>query len=153
MSIFRIFTLFSLIAFLSCSESTNNSTDSDGDGKPSAEMIGSWIFTSVTVDGNPVNLSIEMEWVAGAVEARLHVYENSAYAYEQVDTKGGQLWAESGFVFVDESENEIDINVQQINGSSVTETVYVTYTLIGNTLTLTEIDEGTTIVFTLIKSV
>ncbi|NOG45750.1 MAG: hypothetical protein HND50_10975 [Calditrichaeota bacterium] len=151
MKLINFVILFSMLVFFSCSESTDNSTESEGEGKPLTEMVGTWIFSSVTVDGNQDSLGTVMGWDEYAVEARFHIYENGAYAFEQVDISGGQLWSESGFIYVDENENEMDINVQQVNGTPVTETVAVTYILIEDTFTVTENEEGTLITYTLTR--
>jgi hypothetical protein len=62
---------------------------------------------------------------------------------------GGQLWFEVGFVFVE--GGEIDINVIEDPDGPVNETSFLTYTLVGDTLTLTEVDMGTTVVFSLAR--
>ncbi len=118
------------------------------EGKPPAEMVGTWIYQSVTVDGTAASLATVLDWVANAVEARITVQANSAYFYEEVNAAGGQLWSESGFVFVNDA-GEIDINMQQNSDGSVNEMSTFDFNLSGSTLTLQEVDQGMTIVFTL----
>lgn len=141
--------LMFLLAFIAmgCSDEDEGDPEGVGSGKPPAAMVGTWIFQSVTVNGTAAALDTTMEWKPGAVEARFHVQTNSAYWYEEVDTRGGQLWGESGFVFIDGTE--MDINVQQNSDGPVSETVRAGWTLGGGTLTLTEVVGGDTIVFTL----
>ncbi len=137
------------LMFLGCSEDDDGGPTGNGDGHPPAEMIGSWIFQSATVNGAAANLPDVMEWHVGSVQARLHIQENSAYVYDEVLVGGGQNWWESGFVYVE--GGEIDINVQQDGDGPVNETEYATYTLAEGVFTLTMQDEGDTVVFTLMQ--
>lgn len=118
-----------------------------GDGKPPAAMVGTWTFQSVTVDSAAADLATVMDWVPGTIAARINVQANGAYVYEEVDAGGGQLWFESGFLFVD--AGEIDINVQLDSSGPVNEMTVATFTLTGGTLTLQQVEQGSTIVFTL----
>gem|GEM_PF-7035989 len=63
----------------------------------------------------------------------LVIQANSAYVYEEVNATGGQLWFESGFVFIDGVE--IDINAQLRSDGPVMETRRVGWTLAGDSLT------------------
>jgi len=137
--------LFGLIA-VGCNDDDSDPLDPQG-GPPPAEMIGTWTFQSVTVDGAAASLPDVLEWQPSAVAARLMVQANGAYVYEEVDANGGQLWFESGFVFVDGSE--IDINVLLDGDGAVNETSTLTYMIIGNVLTLEEVHLGAINVFTL----
>lgn len=143
-------TLFSLLLIAGCSEDEDDPGGASG-GKPPAAMVGTWIFQSVTVDGGAASLATVMEWQPNSVEARLHIQANGAYVVEEVNAMGGQLWFESGFVFVD--GGEMDINVQQDSDGPVDETSMVTFTLNAGTMTITENDGGTIVVFTLAKDV
>ncbi len=126
----------------------NNPMDPDDtSGHPPAEMVGSWGFQSVLVNGNPTPLSDALEWHDGVVAARFHIQTNSAYVYEEVDTRGGQIWYEHGFVYVD--GNEIDVNILGDGDGPVEETSFLTFTLQGDVFTLQESEDGTTTVFTL----
>jgi len=91
---------------------TEDPTEVEQDFSPSADMVGTWIFQSVTVNGSPAQLSDVLEWLPATVEARLHVLANGAYVYEEVNSSGGQLWAESGFVLVNFEIDEFELNVQ-----------------------------------------
>lgn len=125
----------------------NGDPTGNNDGHPPAAMVGVWVFQSVTVNGVAGSLAAVLEWNPDTVGAEIQILTNSTYIYQEVDTNGGQLWFESGFVYVD--GNEIDINVLQDQDGPVNETAFLTFTLVGGVLTLTEVDEGTPIVFTL----
>ena len=74
---------------------------------------------------------------------------NSAYVYEEVASNGGQLWFESGFVFID--GNEMDVNAQLDSDGQLNETRRFSFTLSGDTITLSQVVQGDTYVFTLTK--
>jgi len=144
---FAMLLLLLALLVVGCSDEDDEDPAGVGDGKPPAAMVGSWTFQSVTVNGTAADLATVMEWKSGAVAAKFHVQTNSAYVYEEVDTRGGQLWWESGFVFID--GNEMDINVQQNGDGPVSEMVRAGWTLGGGELKLTEVVGSDTLVFTL----
>ena len=145
---FAVCAFFSILFILNCSgNEEENPADSQG-GPPPTELVGTWTFQSVTVNGSTADLDSVLEWTANAVLARFTIETNGAYVYEEVNSGGGQLKFESGFVYVD--GNRIDINILLDDNGAVNETSTVTYTLNGNMLTLQEVALGTTIVFTLI---
>jgi len=146
-SLLSCFLLSALLAF-GCGSDDESSGPTDPDkGHPPEEMLGSWTFRSVTVDGAAADLSDVMDWVPSAVEAHIQVLENGAYVYEEVDSRGGQLWFESGFVYVE--GGEIDVNLQLDGDGRQEETSFLSYTLSAGIFTLQENDKGTVTVFTL----
>jgi hypothetical protein len=114
-------------------------------------MIATWIYQSVLVDSVPSSLSIVMDWDPNAVQARLHIVNDiGSYVYEEVNIAGGQLFAETGFVYVE--GNEIDINkLQDGQGNPLNETIFMTFALVADTLMLQENDEGTILNYTLLR--
>ena len=139
--------LLAIVIFACSGEDDGDEGSGPGGGKPPAAMVGTWIFQSVTVDGAPANLADELEWHPGVVEARLHIQANSAYVYEEVNASGGQIWAESGFVFID--GNAIDINAQSNTDGPVNDTSRLVFALNGNVLTLQEVSPSSIVVITL----
>jgi len=132
-----------------CSSSEDDNSTGPEQGHPPAEMIDTWIYRMVTVDSVPASLSNVMDWVPDAVEARFHIVNDiGSYVYEEVNLAGGQLFAESGFVYIE--DNRIDINkLQDGQGNPLDETIFLTFELVEDTLTLRELDEGTELIFTL----
>lgn len=131
------------------SDDDDDNVDPTGneDGHPPAAMLGTWVFQSVTVDGVAASLADVLEWLPATVRAEINIQTNGTYVFQEVNASGGQLWWESGFVYV--SGNEIDINTLQDGDGLVNETSYLTYTLVNGILTLIEVDEGITVVFIL----
>lgn len=132
---------------LGCSDDDEDDPGGPGEGKPPTTMVDTWVFQSVTLNGAAANLADVLEWQPATVSAEIYIEANGTYVFQEVNAAGGQLWFESGFVFVE--GGEIDINVLQDQDGPVNETSFLTYTLAGDTLTLTEVDAGTTVVFTL----
>ena len=149
----KVLPIFLLIFFtiFSCSNDEDDNSTGPDDGHPPTEMIDTWIYQTVMVDNVPSNLSVVMGWVPNAVEARLHIVNDiGSYVYEEVNSVGGQLFAESGFVFVE--GNEIDINkLFDGSGNPIDETIFMTFTLVADTLTLQETDQGKILVYTLLR--
>lgn len=145
----RSLSLAACLAFaLSCGGTSDGSDDDDDvDGTPPASLVGRWSYDSVTVGGTPQALGDVLDWVPGAVAARLQVLANGAFVYEEVNAQGGQLWAESGFVFV--VENEVDVNVEFTTDGSVDEMTTLTFMVSDDTLTLIEGSGEARVVFTL----
>ncbi len=119
------------------------------EGPPPAVLVGVWTFQSVTLNGSSATLASVLGWNSATVLARVTVESNGAYIYEEVDSSGGQLAFESGFVLV--TGNSIEINITLNNSGTVNESTTATYTLNGNTLMLQEVALGITAVFTLTK--
>ena len=136
------------LILVGCSDDEDDDpTDPAGGGEPPAEMVGSWVIQSVTVNGAPGVLADVLEWQPATVAAKFHIQTNSAYVYEEVNASGGQLWYENGWVYVD--GNEIDLNVLADSDGPVNETSFLTFTLGGGEMTFQEVDMGTTLVFTM----
>ncbi len=141
-----------LCTIFSCSTNEDDSSTGPDEGHPPTEMISTWIYQTVTVDGVLSSLGVVMQWAPNAVEARLHIVNDiGSYVYEEVNSVGGQLFAETGFVFVE--GNEIDINkLQDGQGNPINETVFMTFTLVADTLTLQENDAGAILFYTLLRN-
>jgi len=145
------FCLLFVFTIISCSNNEDDNSTGPEDGHPPTEMIDTWIYQNVSVDGVPSTLDVVMEWVPNTVEARLHIINDiGSYSYEEVNSMGGQLYGESGFVYVE--GNEIDINKLEDNqGNPINETIVMTFTLVEDTLTLQENDAGTILFYTLLR--
>jgi hypothetical protein len=118
-------------------------------GHPTADLIGTWVYGSVSVDTQVQDLGTFLDFATGAVEARLHIMTNSAYFYEEVDSRGGQLWAEWGFIFF--NDGQLDVNRQfDTNGPAGLMTVFE-YAVQDDVLFLQRYQEDARVVFLLRK--
>lgn len=141
--------LLSCVLVVGCGKDSTGMDQQDETGHPPAEMVGTWIFQSVTEDGSPASLADVQEWESGAVQATVTLLENGSYLYEELDGVGAQLFEEHGWVFVDQEGGTIVIHVQGDSNGPVTETANVSYTLVGGVFKLTELDGVTVYVYTL----
>lgn len=146
--ILSAFALLALLIFAGCSggnEDENSGTGPSG-GPPPPELVDTWSFVSVTVNGNAASLDSVMEWVSGAVGARFTIYANNAYSYEEINNVGAQLYSEIGYII--NNGNQIEVIITDLSGNEV-ESFVITYVISSNTLTISLIDGSNTIVFTL----
>ncbi len=136
-----------------CGEDGDDPTGTNGGnaGKPLPGMVADWTYQTVTVNGSSASLATVLDFVPNAVGAELWIRADGAFVYEEVNSQGGQLYYESGFIFIDGSE--VDVNVQMDSDGSANRMSRLAWTLSGdtNTMTLTENDQGDVIIFTLIK--
>jgi hypothetical protein len=132
-----------------CGPTDPTDMEEEQDFHPTAEMVGTWIFQFATVDGVAASLTDVLEWLPGTVESRLHIQANGAYVYEEVNSSGGQVWFESGFVIVNTEINEFELNSQLDSDGAAVDVVTATYTLVAGVFTLEVEEFGTTTVYTL----
>lgn len=145
-SLLAILLLGSLLA-LGCGDEDSGPTGNDNAGHPPASMVDSWVFQSVMVDSAPASLADVLDWVAGAVQAKIHIQANGAYTYEEVNVSGGQLWYETGYAIV-EGES-LELNATEDSDGPTDETSLFTYTLVADTLTVSTDDAGSVVDFRL----
>ena len=144
--------LLGLVLLAGCGTSSTDPNDQqDEDGHPPPEMVGVWIFQSATFNDSPVALADILDWEPGTAQAKLHIEANGGYQYEEVNSSGGQTWAEGGWIFVDPEGGTIVIHSQYDSNGSNTDTSTIDYELAGGVLTLTVVEFSDTTVFTLTK--
>jgi hypothetical protein len=119
--------------------------DESGSGIAPAELYGTWVFQSVTVNGVPQALGDVLDWQAGTVAASMSIASNG-FSISEVDSGGQETHYEAGFVYVE--GNEMELNIFGPNRTTE-ETISGTYTLSGDTLIFTTVEEGDTIAITL----
>jgi len=118
-----------------------------GSGNLPAALVGTWAFESVTINGAPQALGDALEWQAGTVAASMSIRSDGGYSISEVDAGGQQTHLENGFISVD--GNELDLNILASDGVTIEDTISGTYTLSGDTLIFTFVEEGDTIAITL----
>ena len=137
----------SALLMVACGGDPTSDSDDEGEGKPTADLVGTWVFQSVTVNGGTQALADVMDWQAGTVAARMTIRSNGGYSMEEVNAQGQQTFFENGFVFVD--GDEMDINILLSDGVTIDETIFTTFTQSDGTLTVVTLEDGDTIAFTL----
>jgi hypothetical protein len=115
--------------------------DSSGTGPsqepPPPELVGTWVFQSGTLDGNPVDLAVVMEWVDGATSADFTVGADGTYSYRERDAQNNVLFNSAGTFSV--SGQSATITTTSENGSPVSPPEVLTgaWALNGDQLSLT----------------
>ena len=135
---------------IACGDDTSDCEDRrTGEGAPPQSLVGVWVFRSVSIDGMPADLANVLDWAPGTAAAELQVLENSAFVYQEIDSDGAQLSAESGFVFVNDA-GEVTLNVQRDDDGPIDQTLSFVFTVTDDTLMLREV--GGTLVFVLTRA-
>jgi hypothetical protein len=88
-----------LLMFTGCGK------DDDNPSSPQinvpAELVGTWLYESVTANGVPVSLALILEWDPGTVAARFTVGDDGSIVYEELDADSAVVWTEWGTFTVD----------------------------------------------------
>ena len=149
MSSFQRCVLLGCVLLVGCGDSGTGMDEEDELGHPPAAMVGTWIFQSATENGSPVALEDALGWDPATTAARLHIEDIGTYVYEEVNSTGGQIWAEYGWIFVDEEGDYFTVHVQGDSDGATTDEYDLGYTLVGGVLTLEQVEGGSTFVYTL----
>ena len=105
---------------------------------PSQELVGMWLFTEVSVNGSPSNLSSALDWEP-----------NSAYAAIQIESDGTMYYAEfdqefeitiNGSGTVQTAGNKLKFSLTNDHGNTLN--ISGTWSVNGNKLTLTGKSDG-----------
>ena len=138
-SVLLLFVL-SLISFVGCKkDSTNPATTQN-------QLVGNWNPQSATVNGTATPVAQALNWVNGAVAARLTINSNGTFSYSELDGANAVLYSNSGTYAI--NGNSIALTYTAENGQPlnppVTDTI--TWAVAGNQLTTTGTQGGNTIV-------
>ena len=134
---------------IACGDGASDDGPGNGAGLPPPSLVGVWVFQSVNLDGMPADLANVLDWVPGTAAAELQILENGAFVYQEVDSSGAQLSAESGFVLVNDA-GEVDLTVQRDEDGVVDGMLSFRFTVTDDTLMLHEV--GSTLVFMLMRA-
>ncbi len=133
-----IVVLLSVFLVVSCDKST------DPQSLP-AELVGTWVFQSATLNGQPISLSVVLDWDPATVSCASIVDANGGYTYNEYDganATGNVLYYNSGTASVQGST--MTISVTNDNGTPLQQpdVLPFTWALSGTTLTLSLADPG-----------
>ena len=106
-------------------------------GPPPPELVGTWVFQSGTLGGNPVDLADVMEWVAGATSAEFTVGGDGTYSYRERDPAGAVLFQSAGTFTVSGINATITITSKDGQPISPVEVLSGTWSLSGDGTELT----------------
>jgi hypothetical protein len=119
-------------------------------GSP-AELLGTWHYAAVTVDGQPQDLAAWLGWQAETTAARLIVNDDYSQRREERDAQDAVVNTLAGHFAVD--GDQIVLTVTTENGEAVDAYTALTaaWQVGGDTLTLTETGDGYTAVIQLTR--
>lgn len=116
-----------------------------------AELVGTWLFHSATLNGSPISMAELLQFAPGSDTADVAVYANGTYVYTERDTSNATTYTNAGSVTV--SGSSITLTKMNENGVAQPPEVFLrgTYVLSGTQLTLTASISGNVIVAVLLK--
>jgi hypothetical protein len=91
-----LLTAGALLVTSGCKKDDSPSAPGTTPSPPPPELVGTWVFQSGTLGGNPVDLSDVMEWVDGATSAEFTVGADGTYSYREKDQSGAVLFHSAG---------------------------------------------------------
>ena len=116
-----------------------------------AEMVGTWVFQSITVNGAPANPADYFPLEQGTVGIEVDLRADGSFDWREYDAQDNITGTAQGTVTV--SGNSVSMTITVVNGAPVPPQVMFTgaYAISGTTMTLTAQLEGNTLVLTLAK--
>jgi len=116
-----------------------------------AELVGTWLYDSATLNGVPFGLGLLLGWEPGTEAARFTVGSDRSFVYEELDADSAVVWTEWGTFTV--SGNNATISVTENDDGPVDppEIMSGTWTVNGDTLTLITSYQGATVVLIAVK--
>jgi hypothetical protein len=141
--------IVSLMLAAGCGKDDNNPTD-PGDSVPS-ELVDTWLYQSVTLNGVPWSLGQLLGWDPGTVAARFTVGSDESFVYEELDTDSAVVWTEWGTFTVDGNSATITRTENDDGPINPPETRSGTWAVNGDTLSLNTIEQGVTAAFIAVR--
>ena len=138
--------LAALVAFtvggmVGCSDDdkgANSNGDPPGDTNVPAELIATWTFQLLTVNGGEYHLSHVLPWEDGTAHARITINDDETFVFENVADDSAVLLTETGAFSIDGNSFSLTgIEELSISGN---------WAVSGDSLTLTATEMGFTTV-------
>jgi redox-sensitive bicupin YhaK (pirin superfamily) len=132
--------VLSLVPFVGCKK------DSANPATQQSAFVGTWNPQSATVNGTATPVAQALNWVNGAVAARLTINANATFSYSELDGANAVLYSNSGTYAI--SGNSVTLTWTTVNGQPLNppETATLTWAVAGNQLTTTSSQGGNTVV-------
>ena len=134
------------ILFSGCSDDDDGITQADINN-----LFGTWIQTSVTINGVAASLADVLEWDSETVEGQITYYSTYTYTAYELDSSDSPVYSENGTFEID--DNWLILTTTTVNNSTVTpsQAYNGTWVTDGTTLILTQTVGTDTMVLTLNK--
>jgi hypothetical protein len=127
-----------------CGKDDGNGPDPDNKVIPPA-LVTTWTFQSVTINGYYGSLDEVLEWQYESVLAGFSIEADGKYTYLEIDSYGELSWYEMGTVSIS-GDNFTFVTTSDADGP-VNDRMSGSWSLSGNTLTMTVSEEGDRYVF------
>ncbi len=120
-------------------------------GNIPSQLVGTWKYQSVTVNGSSASLAQVLNWATTTVRAELILSANGTFTYREINSSGGVTYTNSGTAVA--SGQAVRITITAENGQSLSTPVATDYSwsISGTTLRAsTQLPQGS-LVFTLTR--
>lgn len=116
------------------------------------QLVGTWVPTSATLNGQQAALSTVFQWVQGAVGCGFAITAQGTYTYVEIDANQQELYNCSGSVTI--SGSNITVTVTAVNGQQQQSQTWFagTWALTGNQLTITSTLQNQPLVVVMTKA-
>ena len=105
---------------------------------PSPELVGMWLFTVVSVNGSPSNLSSALDWESGSVYAAIQIEGDGILYYAEFD-KDFEITINGSGKF-QTAGNKLNFNLTNDHGNTLN--ISGTWAINGDILTLSGKSDG-----------
>jgi hypothetical protein len=117
-----------------------------------AEMVGTWVFQGITVNGTPANPGDYFDLGEGTVGIEVDVRADGSFDWREYDDQGNITETAQGTVAVSGNTASMIVSVENGNPINPPEVRFVgVYNIAGTSMTLTAELQGNTLVLTLAK--
>ena len=120
-------------------------------GNVPVEIVGGWLYESATLNGVPFSLALLLQWEPETEFARFMVGADESFVYEELDTDSTVVWTESGTFTVNGSIVTITVTENDDGPVDPPHILSGNWAVAGDTLTLTTIYQGATVVITTVR--
>jgi len=128
-------------------------TGTGGNGNPGSippEIVATWHYQSVTVNGTPVSLALFLEWDQSTVRSTLTMNSNGSHRYSEWNASDQEMWWQSGTYAINGTNATF---TAKANSDGVPEPPWSSpWAVNGNTLTFAWQDQGDNLVVKLTQS-
>jgi hypothetical protein len=116
-----------------------------------AELVGGWLYDSATLNGVPFSLALLLQWEPGTEAARFMVGSDGSLVYEELDSDSAVVWTEWGTFTVNGNTATLTITENDDGPVDPPQVLSGTWAVNGDTLTLSTIYQGATVVLTAVR--
>lgn len=144
-----IFTMILAAMLVGCKD--DKSTNNDG-GNLDSQYVGTWVFQSVTVNGDQASLADVLDWNEGAIVAMLMIESDGGCTYQESDQYGNSVWNSYGTFAVDGDNFTITFTSDSDGNLNPADITTGTVDVSETSMTITYVEGEATVVVTLAQA-